>query len=211
MGFGALIADGEASPSEVRDFADDIMSSGRHLLSLINTILDTASVEAGRLELAIEPTPLDAVIHDVASTMRPTADKKHIALRFDLDASIATVQLDPRRLRQILYNYVSNAVKFTSPGGAVTLRTHRDDGYFRLEVEDTGVGIAPSDIPALFSEFSGLRNADATEGTGLGLALTKRLVEAHGGQVGVDSTPGKGSTFYARLPIKSAAPPTPRS
>jgi signal transduction histidine kinase len=148
------------------------------------------------------------VVGEATSIVIGLAAKRKIQLTVDVDRSLGRVQLDPMRLKQVLYNYLSNAIKFTAEGGRVALRV-RPDGKtrFRIEVEDTGIGILPEDEHRLFIEFQQLDASTAKKfpGSGLGLALTKRLVEAQGGTVGVRSAPGSGSTFFATLPRQVTA------
>jgi len=210
IGFAELLHDGAVDPSmpEFREFLGDILTSGRHLLQLINDILDLAKVEAGRLELRPEPADLGKILGEVTSTLRTTAAAKQIAMTIEVDPALDDLRLDPSRLKQVVYNFASNALKFTPSGGRVTIRARALEGdRFRLEVEDTGIGIADADLPRLFVQFEQLASGKAKrhQGTGLGLALTKRLVEAHGGTVGVTSAMGKGSTFHADLPRKIEA------
>ncbi|MBC8067749.1 MAG: PAS domain S-box protein [Deltaproteobacteria bacterium] len=205
IGFTELIHDGEVSPDmpEFQEFLGDILTSGRHLLQLINDVLDLAKVEAGKLEFQPELLDLERVFGEVLAILRTTAHAKRIHIESSIDPQVRAVELDGARLKQVLYNYLSNALKFTPEGGAVQLRALAvGDDAFRIEVEDTGVGIAPEDLPRLFVEFSQLDGAAKRRriGTGLGLALTKKLVVAQGGEVGVSSELGKGSRFYAVLP-----------
>jgi PAS domain S-box-containing protein len=212
IGFAELLHSGVAGPLEDphREFVGDILSSSRHLLRLINDVLDHAKVESGTLELAPEPIELARPIAEVRDVLRGLAASRQIELEVVLVAELGAVTVDPAKLRQILYNYVSNALKFTPEGGRVTIRATRGDASFRIEVEDTGIGIPAEDLRYLFIAFRQL-DAGATkryQGTGLGLALTKRLAEAHGGTVGVSSVRGAGSTFWVELPcVVTAAPP----
>ena len=209
----------QGSPQQ-QEFLGDILTSGRHLLQLINDVLDLAKVEAGKLDFRPEPIELAKILGEVVAITRAGAAAKRIALAVEIDPAVARVVIDPNRLKQTAYNYVSNAVKFTPEGGRVTIRARpEDEGWFRLEVADTGIGIEDADLGSLFVEFQQLEAGTSKrhQGTGLGLALTKRLVEAQGGTVGVASVPGKGSVFHALLP-RSATPrdapvvlPPPRS
>jgi PAS domain S-box-containing protein len=214
IGFAELLFDGQVDPEspQHKEFLGDILTSGRHLLQLINDVLDLAKVEAGKLDFRPETIDLRKVLEEVISITRTTAAGKRIHVAADLDASVTTVVLDPARFKQVAYNYLSNALKFTPDGGRVTVRVRADgDSAFRLEIEDTGVGIQPADLGRLFIEFQQL-DAGASkrhQGTGLGLALTRRLVEAQGGSVGVRSTPGTGSVFYAILPRHTEPGDTP--
>jgi PAS domain S-box-containing protein len=210
IGFSELMHDGKLGPvtEEHREILGDILTSARHLLQLINDILDLSKVEAGRMEFRPEPSRIETLVYEVCDVMRPLAEKKRLVLSVET-ASDLTVMIDPSKFKQILYNYVSNAVKFTPEGGRVAVRvTRQENSCFRLEVEDTGIGIAPAEISRLFQEFQQLpNNRDAGQGTGLGLALTRHIVEAQGGSVAVRSVLGSGSVFSAVLPLVTV--PTP--
>ena len=210
IGFAELLHDGQVDPGSPthKEFLGDILSSGRHLLQLINDILDLAKVEAGKLEFRPEPVEIARLVGEVVAILRTTAAHKQIRLDTQVDPSVATLTIDPARLKQVAYNYLSNALKFTPAGGSVTLRIKPNGpDQFRLEVEDTGIGIPPADLGRLFVEFQQLEAGAAKrhQGTGLGLALTRRLVEAQGGSVGVKSAVGAGSTFHACLPRHAIA------
>ncbi|HWQ15667.1 MAG TPA: PAS domain S-box protein [Roseiflexaceae bacterium] len=215
IGFAELMHDGKVGPvsAEHQEYLGDILTSARHLLRLINDILDLARVETGKLEFHPQPCDLAQLIDEVRHILRATAVQKRIRVETAVDPALETVTLDPVRLKQVLYNYLSNALKFTEPEGRVTMRAAPVEPEvlgveaFRLEVEDSGVGIAPEDVGRLFQEFEQLDagRAKRHQGAGLGLALTKRLVEAQGGRVGVESAPGRGSTFFAILPCTAHA------
>ncbi|NUP13014.1 MAG: response regulator [Polyangiaceae bacterium] len=208
IGFAELLHDGEVDPNsaEHKEFLGDILRSGRHLLQLINDVLDLAKVEAGKLEFHPETVNLAALVQEVCSILRTTAAAKRIVLALEIDSRIGPLFIDAARLKQVLYNYLSNAIKFTPEGGRVAI-VATEDGLegFRLEVIDTGIGIAGDDLAKLFTEFQQLDAGAAKRhgGTGLGLALTKRLVEAQGGTIGVQSEPGRGSTFWVVLPRRT--------
>ncbi len=209
IGFAALIHDGSAGPvdDQQREFLGDILTSSRHLLQLINDVLDLAKVESGALQIAPEPVELARVLGEVRDLLRGLAADRRLQLELQVADDLGSVTVDPAKLRQILYNYVSNALKFTPPGGRVTISAALIGDAFRIEVEDTGIGIASDDLRYLFMPFRQL-DASATkryQGTGLGLALTKRLAEAHGGKVGVRSVRGAGSTFWVELPRTAVA------
>jgi PAS domain S-box-containing protein len=210
IGFSELMHDSKLGPvtDEHKEVLGDILTSARHLLQLINDVLDLSKVEAGKMEFRPEPIRIETPVHEVCDVMRPLAERKSIVLSVET-ASDLTAVIDPSKFKQILYNYLSNAVKFTPQGGKVTVRVTRQEGScFRLEVEDTGVGIAPQQIARLFQEFQQLpNNRNAGQGTGLGLALTRHIVEAQGGSVAVRSVPGSGSVFSAVLPLVTV--PTP--
>jgi len=205
IGFAELLHDGQVdhdSPQH-KEFLGDILTSGRHLLQLINDVLDLAKVEAGKLDFRPENVDVGKLIGEVISISRTTSAKKNINVELVADPSLTGIVIDPSRFKQVAYNYLSNALKFTPDGGRVIVRLQAEGPQlFRLEVEDTGVGIAPEDLGRLFVEFQQLEGGASKrhQGTGLGLALTRRLVEAQGGAVGVRSTPGKGSVFHATLP-----------
>jgi PAS domain S-box-containing protein len=210
IGFSELMYDSKLGPvsEEHKEVLGDILTSARHLLQLINDVLDLSKVEAGKMEFRPEPARLETLVHEVCDVMRPLAEKKGIVLSVQTAANL-TVVIDPSKFKQILYNYVSNAVKFTPEGGKVAVRVTREESSsFRLEVEDTGIGVEPQQIARLFQEFQQLpNNRNAGQGTGLGLALTRHIVEAQGGSVAVRSVPGSGSVFSAVLPLVTV--PTP--
>ena len=191
-----------------RQFLAHIGSSGHHLLRLINDLLDLSKVESGKFVFCPEPVDLGPLVGDVFEVLDGLVMRKQLRLVVDIDPALTDLVLDPARFKQVLYNYLSNAIKFTPEQGLVTLRA-REAGprAFRLEVEDTGIGIAAADLTRLFVEFQQLDDSYSKlhQGTGLGLALTRRLVQAQGGSVGVRSTPGVGSVFYLEMPRAPAA------
>lgn len=209
IGFAEIIHDGRAGPvsDEQREYLGDILASSRHLLQIINDVLDLAKVEAGRITLQPEPVNLQRIVSEVRDVLRTLASSKSMEVVTDIDPSLTDLVLDPARLKQVLYNYLSNALKFSPDEGRIVVRA-RPEGptFFRLEVEDNGIGIDEADIGRLFSEFQQLDSSAAKkyQGTGLGLALTRQIVAAQGGTVGVTSSPGSGSTFFATLPRRVA-------
>ena len=207
IGFSELLYDGKLGPvaEDQVDVLGDILSSARHLLQLINDVLDLSKVEAGRMEFHPERCRIEKLALEVRDVIRPLAEKKGLHLALEVPATL-TANIDPGRFKQVLYNYLSNAVKFTAAGGSVTLRIAEEgDKKFRLEVEDTGIGIGADEVPRLFQEFAQLPNSrHAEQGTGLGLALTRHIVEAQGGAVAVQSEAGRGSVFSAILPLDHA-------
>jgi signal transduction histidine kinase/CheY-like chemotaxis protein len=204
IGFSELLHDGAvpADAPQHQEFLGHILTSGRHLLELVNDILDLSKVEAGRFEFHPESIRLAVVLDEVLAILRTVATNAGLRIESSIDPAVDALVLDPARLKQVLYNLISNALKFTPRGGRVSVRATLDPGdRVRIEVEDTGIGIESSQIDQLFREFQQVgEHAGKAGGTGLGLALTKRLVEAQGGSVGVDSTPGKGSVFHVVLP-----------
>jgi signal transduction histidine kinase len=215
VGFADLLHSGMVGKldAQQREFIGDILTSSRHLLQLINDVLDLAKVESGTLEVVPEPTDLARMVGEVRDILRGLAIDRRLDLELQLAEDLGSVIVDPAKLRQILYNYVSNALKFTPQGGRVVIRAALAGDAFRIEVEDTGIGIASEDQRYLFLPFRQL-DASATKryaGTGLGLALTKRLAEAHGGKVGVHSVRGTGSTFWVELPRTATVAPALRA
>jgi PAS domain S-box-containing protein len=209
IGFAELMHDGKVGvmADNHKEYLGDILISARHLLQLINDILDLSKVEAGRMEFNRESVHMHTLVAEVCEIVRGMAAKKRIDLRKEIDISLSHIEADSRSLKQILYNYLSNAVKFTPEDGIVTVRVKLDGvDCFRIEVEDTGIGIKAEDTARLFVEFQQLDSTTGKryQGTGLGLALTKKIVEAQGGRVGVKSTLDEGSLFYAVLPRVSS-------
>jgi PAS domain S-box-containing protein len=210
IGFTELLYDehvGSVGPKQ-KEFLEDILTGGRHLLRLINDVLDLAKVEAGKMEFRPELVDLTRLVATVVQSLRSTAVEKHLDIHIAVDTSIVDVVIDPGRFKQVLYNYLSNALKFTPEGGRVSVRVIPEgDECFRLEVEDSGAGIAADQMGRLFVAFQQLETSAAKRqgGTGLGLALTRRLAEAQGGTVGVHRADGGGSIFFAVLPRRHVA------
>jgi protein-histidine pros-kinase len=175
-----------------------VLSGGRHLLSLINDLLDLAKVEAGKIELQLEPTSCQEVLEEVEDALRPQAEAKGLVFTVEVPPQTVTIRTDRRALSQILINLANNAIKFT-PVGKVNVRLERVESGVRFVVEDTGVGIAAADQQKLFEAFRRVGHAHSHEGTGLGLHLSRKLAELLGGRLTFTSTPGKGSTFLLEL------------
>jgi signal transduction histidine kinase len=187
------------------EYLDDILSSGNHLLSLINDVLDLSKVEAGQVELETAPFSLREALERGVVMVREGARKDGVQVTLAVDPQVDVVEGDERRIRQVIFNLLSNAVKFTPAGGSVDVASFRLDGEVRVSVVDTGPGIAPEDRKRIFEEFQQADlGAAQREGTGLGLALSKRLIELHGGRIWVESELGKGSTFTFALPLESS-------
>lgn len=206
IGLSQLLHDGIVSPDspKYKILLGHILTSGQHLLRLINDVLDLAKVEAGKISFVPEPVNLVALTEEVTSTLSAMAAKKGNSIVVEVDPGLAVgVEVDPWRYKQLLYNYVSNALKFSAERSQVIVRVAPEDAdRFRVEVKDQGAGIPPAEVSKLFTAFQQLDvgTAKQHQGTGLGLAVTKRLVEAQGGSVGVRSISGQGSKFFAVLP-----------
>jgi GAF domain-containing protein len=206
IGFSEVLQErlfGELNEKQA-EYTDDILSSGRHLLSLINDILDLSKVEAGRMELDLTKFDLPLAIDNALTLIRERATRHGIKLHYSVDDRVGEITGDERKIKQILLNLLSNAVKFTAEGGRVDVDAALADGAVEISVSDTGIGIAKEDQEAIFEEFrqAGGNYAQKREGTGLGLTLTKRFVEMHGGRIWVESEIGKGSTFTFTLPMR---------
>ena len=207
IGFSDVLEQGMAGSlsDKQREFVRDIRESGRHLLALINDILDLAKVESGRMELDNSEYLLADSLRAALSLVRERAGRHGIGLALEVGEDIGPIVADERKVRQVVLNLLSNAVKFTPDGGRVTLAAQRQGDAVEVSVTDTGIGIAPEDQAAVFEEFRqvGTDLARKHEGTGLGLALARRFVELHGGTLKLKSTLGAGSTFYFTLPLVS--------
>jgi signal transduction histidine kinase len=230
MGFSELLRDGLIGEmtDRQRAFVGDIFSSGKHLLSLINDILDLSKVEAGKMTLDLEPVQVSSLLANSLSIIKEKAAARDIHLEMHAAEEVGTVAADARKVKQVAYNLLSNAVKFTNEGGKVILRADRvprvevgqlygpwtgrtfpvADSEFRefleISVTDNGIGISPEGLERLFTPFSQIDSGLARqfEGTGLGLAMVKRLAELHGGTVSVESAVGEGSCFTVWLPLR---------
>ena len=184
------------------EYLDDILSSANHLLALINEVLDLAKVEAGQVELHVAPFLLQDALERGISTVREQATSGGVQLTLHANGGPTVVTGDERRIRQVIFNLLSNAVKFTPSGGRIDVTATHADGEARISVADTGGGIAADDLERIFEEFQQTElGARLHEGTGLGLALSKRFVEMHGGRIWCDSVVGTGSTFVFTLPL----------
>jgi signal transduction histidine kinase len=207
VGFSELLLLDAAEDAEERArYSGFIHESSLHLLSLVNDLLDVTTLEAERVKLA--PTTFDVAtaLEAVAGSMRPLAQKQGLTLETHVAPAVGTVYADERRFRQVLFNLVSNAVKFTPEGGRVEMNADVHDGALEVVVADTGVGIPPDDQRRIFEPFEQSDSAGSRqqEGTGLGLALSRRLVELQGGRIWLESTPGEGSRFHFTLPLHAA-------
>jgi signal transduction histidine kinase len=207
IGFSEVLLErmfGEVNEKQ-EEYLQDILSSGKHLLSLINDILDLSKIEAGRMELEALPFDLPAALDNALTLIKERAARNSIGLAVHVDPRIGEVVADERKVKQVLLNLLSNAVKFTPEGGTITMAAVLNGGMVEISVADTGIGIAPEDQAAVFEEFRqvGTDYARKREGTGLGLALARRLVELHGGTLTLQSELGKGSTFTFTIPVRA--------
>jgi signal transduction histidine kinase len=206
IGFSEVLLDrmfGEINDKQ-EEYLNDILSSGRHLLSLINDILDLSKIEAGRMELELTDFDLPQALDNALTLVRERAARRGIALSASVDDRLGELRGDERKVKQVLLNLLSNAIKFTPEGGRVEVRAEPVDGHVEIAVSDTGIGIAPGDQEAVFEEFRqvGTDYAMKREGTGLGLTLCRKFVELHGGTIWVKSAVGQGSTFTFTLPVR---------
>jgi PAS domain S-box-containing protein len=205
MGFAEFLIEGELNPLDPKrkEYLQDIYSSGKHLLRLIDDVLDLARVEAGKMELRLEKFSARAAIESVSTGVKVVAQKRKIHVDVAISPEIREVTLDQQKFKQILQNLLSNAIKFTEAGGVVRIRVQPQDAHhFKLVIKDTGIGIKSEDLPRLFQDFEQLDSGSSRryEGSGLGLALTKGLVELQGGTILVESQYGVGTTFLVVLP-----------
>ena len=204
LGFSDVLRERMFGPLNAKqlEYVSDIHSSGQHLLSLINDILDLSKVEAGRMELDVHVFDVRAALETCCALVRERALRRGVRLALDVHPEVRTWRADERRFKQVMLNLMSNAVKFTPAGGAVTVDARIDHDALVASVTDTGIGVPAAHLETIFQEFRQLPGPEETrrEGTGLGLALSRRLVALHGGTLTVRSEPGRGSTFTARFP-----------
>jgi protein-histidine pros-kinase len=206
IGFSEFLVDEKPGPlnPKQREYLHDILNSGRHLLQLINDVLDLSKIEAGKMVLSPEPFSVPEAVGEALAVIDPMAQKKRIDVRTTIAPEVETVTLDRAKFKQVLYNLLSNAVKFTDDGGEVRLRAARfGSDRFQVQVEDSGIGIKEEDFGRLFKAFEQLDSGSSRryQGTGLGLALTKKIVELQNGTIAIASEVGLGSTFTVVLPL----------
>lgn len=205
IGFAELMYHGKVGPvsNEHKEYLGDILTSARQLLLLVNDVMDLSKVEAGKMEFHSEEINFAKILEETSHIFQTFLISKNIQFETKIDPELEKVNIDSARLKQVIYNFVSNAIKCTANNGRVIVRILKNDAKtFRLEVEDNGIGIKKEHFDRLFVEFQQLDHTVAKQypGTGLGLALIRHIVELQGGKVGVESTYGKGSIFYAILP-----------
>jgi signal transduction histidine kinase len=206
IGFSEVLSEGMFGDVNEKqtEYLGDILDSGRHLLSLINDILDLSKIEAGRMELELTVFNLPQALEDALILIRERVTRRGIALHKAVDPELGAIRADERKVKQVVLNLLSNALKFTPEGGRIEVKATPTDGAVEISVSDTGIGIAPEDQEAVFEEFRQVGGADKkAEGTGLGLALCRKFVELHGGRIDVRSQVGAGSTFTFTLPVWS--------
>jgi signal transduction histidine kinase len=208
LGYTELIAEGiyGEMPEKALDVLKRLEANGRHLLGLINDVLDLSKIEAGQLVLDLADYSIQEVAHTVHSAVEPLAADKRLAFKADVAPGLPRGRGDGRRLTQVLLNLVGNAIKFTDQG-EVGIKVGAENGSFTVEVSDTGPGISAADQAKLFQEFQQADNSITRKkgGTGLGLAISKRIVEMHGGKIWIESEVGRGSTFFFTVPIRPSA------
>ena len=204
IGFSEVLSErmfGELNEKQ-EEYLKDIHASGQHLLSLINDILDLSKIEAGRMELELTDFHLPTALDNALTLVRERAGRRGISLHMTVHEPLDYVRAGERKIKQVLLTLLSNAIKFTPEGGRIEVWARQVDGSVEISVSDTGVGIAPEDQEAIFEEFRQVGTAARkVEGTGLGLALSKKFVELHGGRIWVESEMGAGSTFRFTLPM----------
>jgi signal transduction histidine kinase/CheY-like chemotaxis protein len=207
IGFSEILQEktfGDLNERQKR-YVSNIHTSGKHLLGLINDILDLSKVEAGKIELNYEEFPLKEMLSECQTLVNTMASKKNISLGFKVADGLSTINADPTKFKQIMYNFLSNAIKFTPDGGTVNVAAKPENGMVQVSVKDTGIGIAKGHQDMIFEEFYQVDSSYSKQykGTGLGLPLTKKLVELHGGEIWVESEPEKGSTFSFSMPLRA--------
>ncbi len=218
LGFAELLRDqlpaGAAAPaataaadSKTNRYVQNILTSGANLLALINDLLDLAKIEAGRMEVRSEPLSIHDMFEALIMLLKPLSEAKNLAVLPSVDPAVPILQTDPGKLQQVLYNFLSNAIKFSPAGGRIDLAADRDEDAVTITVTDRGPGIDPENQAVIFEKFRQLDGGvtRAHSGTGLGLAISRELATLLGGSIGVRSVPGEGATFWIRLPVRIEA------
>jgi signal transduction histidine kinase len=204
IGFSEILQEqmfGELNERQIA-YVNDVLEAGRHLLSLINDVLDLAKIEAGKMELELSQVALPELLRSAVSMHSERAGRGGVALALHTEPDEITVTADERRVRQVVFNLLSNAVKFTPADGRIDVSARLENGTVEIAVADTGPGIAAEDLESIFEEFEQTTDGKKAEGTGLGLPLSRKLVELHGGRLWAESQPGHGSTFHFTLPVR---------
>ncbi|MGF1632614.1 MAG: ATP-binding protein [Phycisphaerae bacterium] len=205
IGFADLLKESTSPDAKVQRYVQNIVASGNNLLDLINDLLDLAKIEAGRMQIRVEPISIGDLFEGLANVLKPLAARRNVEIRSRVFPSVPVVRTDPSKLQQVLYNFLSNAIKFSPKGETISLEAAREDeNTVRITVTDRGPGIAPELHEAIFEKFRQLDSGHTREhsGTGLGLAISKELGRLLGGQIGVDSKAGRGATFWIILPLQ---------
>jgi signal transduction histidine kinase len=208
LGFAELLRDLNMGEGRQTRYIQNILVSGRHLLELINDLLDLAKIEAGRMQVRSEPLSLNDLFEGLSSIIKPLAEKRSVSIHTAVTPDVPILHTDPPKLQQVLYNFLSNAIKFSPEGGTIDLRAERDgEPSVRISVADQGPGIEADKQDVIFEKFRQIDGSVTREhgGTGLGLAISKELIGLLGGTIGVSSTPGRGATFWVKIPLKITA------
>jgi signal transduction histidine kinase len=204
LGYSELILDSVYGdmPQPMHEVLERVQSNGKHLLGLINDVLDLSKIEAGQLTLSLDDYSIKDVVHNVFMVVEPLATEKNLALKVELPNDLPTAHGDERRLTQVLLNIVGNAIKFTD-SGEVAIKAAARNGAYTVSVRDTGPGIDPADQTKIFEEFQQADDSSTKKkgGTGLGLSIARRIVAMHGGRIWVESEVGAGSTFFLEVPV----------
>mgnify|MGYP001439456490 CR=1 FL=1 len=212
-GFGSILDDEVVGPltEQQHVYLHKMLAGADALLDLVNDLLDLSRIQAGRFHLSPQPYDFAMVVSEKLSSLQPLATPKHLHLINDVPQDLPLLVGDAQRIGQVLINLINNAIKFTPDEGSIRVRACLDGQVLRCEIQDTGIGVAAKDLDKLFKPFTQVDMSSTRQagGTGLGLTISKSLVEAHGGQIGVESQPGKGSTFWFTLPLHPSFPPTP--
>ncbi|HBN08846.1 MAG TPA: hypothetical protein DD435_09420 [Cyanobacteria bacterium UBA8530] len=205
LGFGSLLEDGAAGPLSVKQghFVSMILKGGERMLALIDDLLDFASMQAGKFDVSPDETDFPALVEETSACFEPTAEENKIRIDSSINVPVP-VYLDRRRIQQVLANLLSNAIKFTPKGGKIRVRAFLEEGQLVTEVSDDGLGISSEDLPKLFTPFKQLDMGltRTAGGVGLGLSISKAIVDSHGGTIEADSEFGWGSTFTFRIPLE---------
>jgi two-component system phosphate regulon sensor histidine kinase PhoR len=202
-GYAETLLDGKAEDkATVKDFLEMIHEDANRLASLIDDLLDLSRLESGRMEMDFEPLEILPIARRCFNVLRRSADDKSIAIKIDVPSGLAKVRGNEKLLAQVFLNLLDNAIKYTAPGGVITIHASPEDGAVRVDISDTGMGISEKDLPRIFERFYRVDKARSREsgGTGLGLSIVKHIIQAHDGQIRVQSKPGIGSTFSFSIP-----------
>ncbi|MGH7770008.1 MAG: sensor histidine kinase [Candidatus Binatia bacterium] len=195
--------DGRGEDRGKVDILDRVQDNAQRIVNLVTGFLEASKAEAGKLEIARGPVAVNHLLHGVARHQESDVAKKNLVLSMELDKNLPELIGDNSQLERVFWNLLGNAIKFTPPGGKITVTSRREDSHVCVSFRDTGIGIPPNELPLLFSQFKRLKGSAKIEGTGLGLFIVKTIVEAHKGTVQVESLDGQGSTFTVRVPIRA--------